>query len=63
MEKFCLHPLTAPLRHPVQKYFFVFCFNQKNLLQNLVEIILRYHKSIFRFLGPLGPPYNQKEEK
>ena len=30
-EKFCFHPLTALLRHAVQKYFFVFCFNQKNL--------------------------------
>ena len=33
-EKFCCHPLTALLRHPVQKYFFVFCFNQKNLFTN-----------------------------
>ena len=30
-EKFCFHPLTALLRHAEQKYFFVFCFNQKNL--------------------------------
>ena len=30
-EKFCFHPLTALLRHAVHKYFFVFCFNQKNL--------------------------------
>ena len=31
LEKFCFHPLTALLRHAVQKYFFVFCLNQKNL--------------------------------
>ena len=30
-EKFCFHPLTALLGHAVQIYFFVFCFNQKNL--------------------------------
>ena len=28
---FCLHPVTALLRHPVQKYFYIFCFNQKIL--------------------------------
>ena len=30
-EKFCFHPLTALLRHAVQKYFFVFPFNQLKL--------------------------------
>ena len=30
-NKFCLHPLTALLGHPVQKYFLVFCFNQKHI--------------------------------
>ena len=43
LEKFCLNPLTALLRHPVQKYFFYFCFNQKIFLQNLGERIFRYH--------------------
>ena len=31
LEKFRFQTLTALLRHAVQKYFFVFCFNQKNL--------------------------------
>ena len=61
-DKFCLHPVTALLRHQVQKYFF-FALITKVFLQNLVEIIIRYHKIFLRFLRPLGPPYDQKEEK
>ena len=47
--KFCLRPLTALLGHPVQKYFVIFCFNQKIFLQTLVKIIL--DKIRFKFLG------------
>ena len=62
-DKFCLHPLNALLGHLVQKYFFIFCFNQKNFFQTLVEIIFRYHEKIpLDFWDALGPPYNRKEE-
>ena len=30
-RKIILHPLTALLRHLIQKYFFVFCYNQKEI--------------------------------
>ena len=54
-RKFCVHPPTAVLRHPVQKYF-LFCA--------LIKKLFFTKPSWNNFFDlNLGPPYNQKEEK
>ena len=54
-EKVCLHPLSALLRHPVQKYSYNFCFNQKTLFfKPQLKYFLDILKTIFRFFGPPG---------
>ena len=55
-------PLRRALSgHSVQKYFEFVCFNQKILLQTLVEIIFRYHKIFLEFWDP--PTNKMKKNK
>ena len=45
--KFSLHPLTALLGHPVQKYFPFFLLIKKIFLQILVEVIYNNNPKYF----------------
>ena len=54
VQKFFVRGSTALFLHQVQNNFFSLI--KKIFLQNLVEIIFRYHKIFFRVLGPPGAP-------